>query len=352
MFINLRISTKLLLTILPLIFIAIGISAYLNNKYQEEQMLDQARNSALTYATIIRESLVHQMQTYERIDDEYLARLNSLREIKDVHIHFRASQLHLRDIYVSDERMQRLRLREGSLRPMGPEELAVFTTGQPLWQREGTRFKAVIPFTAVARCRRCHDVPEGTVLGAADMTISLDRIAEAIRNNWIRSVWIIYAAISIALILSVLAFRALVERRLKSLLVATRVIVAGNLEYEGARAVVAQDELGELAESFENMRQHLRKAEEEKLHSERLAMVGKMASSIVHDFRTPMSTINLAVEALQQGKNVPPERMREWYTVIHTSVRRMVVMAQELLDFSRGETRIDRQDTDVGSFIS
>ena len=69
------------------------------------------------------------------------------------------------------------------------------------------------------------------------------RIAEAIRNNWIRSVWIIYAAISIALILSVLAFRALVERRLKSLLVATRVIGAGNLEYEGARAVVAQDEL-------------------------------------------------------------------------------------------------------------
>jgi signal transduction histidine kinase len=242
-------------------------------------------------------------------------------------------------------------LREKSLRPLAPDEATVFTTGQPMWQLDGTRFKAVVPFTAVAKCRQCHAVPEGTVLGAADMSFSLDRIALAIRNNWIRSIWIIYAAISIALILSILAFRALVERRLKTLLTATRVIGAGDLTYEGARKVVAQDELGELAESFETMRHQLRKAEEEKLHSERLAMVGKMASSIVHDFRTPMSTINLAVESLQKGNNVSPERIHEWYTVIHLSVRRMVMMAQELLDFSRGEMRIEKQETNIDNFI-
>src|SRR5262245_39484172 len=94
-----RISTKLLLTIFPLILLGIGISMYFNNRYQEEEMLAQAQASAQTAADIIRESLVNMMTTRLKIDDGYLSQLNSLRDIRDLHIHFITDSLHLREMY-------------------------------------------------------------------------------------------------------------------------------------------------------------------------------------------------------------------------------------------------------------
>lgn len=237
------------------------------------------------------------------------------------------------------------------MRKLSAEERLVFVSGEPIWRRRGREFNALIPFPATNRCQHCHDVPSGFVLGVAEMDISLDRISASIESNWIRSIWIVYVFTSIALLLSMVLYRFMVSRRMKQLVEATKIIGEGNLDYQIA-AGKSKDEIGELAAAFDTMRTRLKGAQERLIHSERLSAVGQMASSIIHDFRTPMSTINLVVESLQQGRPTTPERIQEWYRIIRESVLRMVNMAQELLDFSRGEMRLDKTEFSVDEFIS
>src|SRR5713101_9230661 len=150
MFKNSSISTKFVLAVVPLIFLALGTSAYLNNVYQERDMLEQAQASAQTYAELIRKSLVEQMVTRERIDDEYLQRLSSGGDIDSLHICFMTDSLHLREAYQSEDRFRRLRRRELEARAnAGAED--VCRIGETVYKREGGTFNALIPFKAVAR---------------------------------------------------------------------------------------------------------------------------------------------------------------------------------------------------------
>lgn len=351
MFRKLRISSKLLLTIFPLATLAIGVSVYLNNLYQERDMLEQAQVAARTYSDIIRESLVNMMLTRERVDEKYLVELNHIPDIKNLHIHFTVEGLHLRPIYANDqERMNRLRMREQEGPALKPSEQKVFDTGEQIWQREDTTFNGIIPFKADARCQNCHGVSINQVLGAAEMDISLSRISNSIKSNWPRSFFVYFVFIFLGTILSIASYRVLVSRRLTTLVDATKLIGSGDLE-QPLTPDSSGDELGELSSAIDAMRTQLKTIQSRLIHTERLSAIGQMASSIIHDFRTPMSTINLAIETLQQGHTFDPEKTQQWYGMIRDSVRRMIVMAQELLDFSRGEMRLDKQAHSVGEFV-
>ncbi len=349
MFRNLSISTKLLITMVPLVFLAIGLSAYLNNLYQEKEMLNQARSAAQTNADLIRESLVDMMVTKYKIDDEYLERLNSIRDIHDVEIYFLLDSLRLNLTYQSEERTRRLTERQ-RLMPANADVIGVFRTGESLWKRRDNIYNTVIPFLATPKCMKCHDVQEGAVLGAITMDISIDRIEAAIRNNWGRSFIIFLVFTAAGIFATVLLYQLLIAKRLSNLVEATKAIGSGNLD-KPLHDFSSRDELGELRIAIETMRQQLKNAQAKLIHGERLSMIGQMASSIIHDFRTPMSTINLAVANLQQGQDVGREKMELWYGMIRDSVQKMITMAQELLEFSRGEATLNKQEHSVPEFV-
>ena len=74
---------------------------------------------------------------------------------------------------------------------------------------------------------------------------------------------------------------------------------------------------------------------EERLRSERLSTIGRMITSIVHDFRNPMTAVkgysNLLAEEL------PAERRRQYVRLIAEETERMGGMIEEILEFTRGE---------------
>lgn len=72
--------------------------------------------------------------------------------------------------------------------------------------------------------------------------------------------------------------------------------------------------------------------EEEKIKNERMAMVGNMASTIIHDIKNPMTSIRGFAEmiALKSPKN------KEFANIIIRSVDRLLIMTHELLDFAQG----------------
>jgi signal transduction histidine kinase len=61
------------------------------------------------------------------------------------------------------------------------------------------------------------------------------------------------------------------------------------------------DEIGELATSFERMVGAVAKAQNRAVANERLAAIGKMAAHVTHEIRNPLSSIGLNIELLEEN---------------------------------------------------
>jgi signal transduction histidine kinase len=93
-------------------------------------------------------------------------------------------------------------------------------------------------------------------------------------------------------------------------------------------------EVGQLAYAFEQMRLSVRDGQTVLLRNERLATIGKMASGIIHDLRSPLAAISTAAELF--ARELPPEKRKILAENQLQASRRMEVMLRELLEFARG----------------
>jgi signal transduction histidine kinase len=88
---------------------------------------------------------------------------------------------------------------------------------------------------------------------------------------------------------------------------------------------------------------------EEMMRNERLSMLGTTVSSIVHDMNNPLSCILSASDVIKTQSADP--LIHRMSGMIHDSVRRMEAMTHELVEFSRGITRLDVQPTSVAELL-
>ena len=83
----------------------------------------------------------------------------------------------------------------------------------------------------------------------------------------------------------------------------------------------------------------LRAAQQELLHQERLSTLGRVASTIIHDLKLPMSNIRTSASLLADN-NLPNELRLEFSQIIQKEVDRLVEMTREILEYSRGESSL------------
>jgi signal transduction histidine kinase len=95
-----------------------------------------------------------------------------------------------------------------------------------------------------------------------------------------------------------------------------------------------KDEVSELTTSFDRMRRTLQAAQQELLHAERLATIGRMASTISHDLRHPLTAILAYAEFLAEVK-LDERRRSEFYREIRQAVDQMTDQLNTLLEFSK-----------------
>ena len=74
---------------------------------------------------------------------------------------------------------------------------------------------------------------------------------------------------------------------------------------------------------------------EERLRGERLSTIGRMITTIVHDFRNPMTAIKGYGNLLEE--DLAEERRRQYARLIVEETDRMGGMIEEILEFTRGE---------------
>jgi signal transduction histidine kinase len=123
-----------------------------------------------------------------------------------------------------------------------------------------------------------------------------------------------------------------ITRPLDALLAGARALGSGNFDYEltggGAK------ELRELSQAFDTMRNQLRRSQQELIESARMAVIGRMASSISHDLRHYLSAIYANAEFLSNPATPSVER-DELMVDVQLAVQGMTDVLESLLVFSR-----------------
>jgi signal transduction histidine kinase len=102
--------------------------------------------------------------------------------------------------------------------------------------------------------------------------------------------------------------------------------------------VQSEDELGRLARTFNNMCASIRQAREELIRQERIATIGRLSASIVHDLRNPLAAIYGGSEMLVD-RDLPPSHVKRLAGNIYQSSRRIQELLQDLLNVSRARGR-------------
>ncbi len=227
----------------------------------------------------------------------------------------------------------------------------------------------------------CHAHPASQqILGVLDTNLSLAKadiqLAESSR------IMIAYTACGLVLIavLSWFFVWRVVGRPVQALERGTERLKAGDLGYQ--IQVESEDEIGDLARSFNDMSsqlkaehtenvawthtleqrveqktRELRRAHEHALHTEKMASIGKMAAVLAHEINNPLSGILTYAKLLRKyvdhadnGKD-RREEIRDSLDLIASESRRCGDLVKNLLTFSR-TTPINLQPTNLNSVIA
>jgi signal transduction histidine kinase len=121
-------------------------------------------------------------------------------------------------------------------------------------------------------------------------------------------------------------------RPLRSLVSGVRALERGDFHY--ALDARGGDEVAELTGAFDRMRKSLLKTQQELIEAERLATIGRMASSISHDLRHSLAAIVANAEFLCEGR-LSGEQREELYQEVRSAVNQMTDLIDSLLEFSR-----------------
>lgn len=203
----------------------------------------------------------------------------------------------------------------------------------------------------------CHFHSADTnLLGVLDVIVSLGDVRQALlsyRNDLLAETVILLVSLCLGL---TLLTRSMVHRPVKILLRHTRTLARGEWPQI---ASPSRDEIGDLAEAFNEMSHNLRKAREELeqwaatlehkveertrqikemqselIRSEKLASLGELVAGIAHEINNPLAGILMFSSLISKDPRLNPALIDDLQTII-SETQRCSRIVRELLNFSR-----------------
>ncbi len=109
------------------------------------------------------------------------------------------------------------------------------------------------------------------------------------------------------------------------------------------------DEIGELAQSFNEMtrdllqtRERMEEANRKLVQAEKLASIGKLAATIAHEIRNPLTSVKLNVQKIAEEQGLPPVD-KEHAALCLEGIGQIEKFVKELLNFTRvAELNLER----------
>jgi len=160
---------------------------------------------------------------------------------------------------------------------------------------------------------------------------SFEQASQLIRqvNRWVLTLGLLTLAIGTILFISI---SRTLTRPLEVLVEGTRALAQGNFDYKLSEDGV--EEIRELSRAFDRMRIELRRTQSELIDSERLATIGRMASSISHDLRHYLSAMYANAEFMSDGA-IPQSEREDLLLEVRTAVQGMTDLLDSLLLFTQ-----------------
>lgn len=121
---------------------------------------------------------------------------------------------------------------------------------------------------------------------------------------------------------------------IRKLETATKRISQGDLNF--TVEITGEDEIARLCEDFEQMRDRLKEASEERMNHDMQEKT--LISNICHDLKTPITSIQGYVEGLLDGVADTPEKQEKYIRTIYNKANEMNTLINELTVYSRLDT--------------
>src|SRR5690348_9828160 len=226
----------------------------------------------------------------------------------------------------------------------------------------------------------CHAHPASQqILGVLDTNLSLAAADASLAQSTRRLLAYTGVAVLLIAFLSWIFVWQVVQKPVKRLTAGTQKLSEGERGYQIAAG--SNDELGELADSFNRMSLQLRRDEEELtawarrledrveektrelkrahehvLQAEKMASVGKLAAVVAHEINNPLSSILTYAKLLRKWMERPDGgrdkrgEAEECLELIAAESRRCGELVKNLLTFSRAQP-INLQPTDISAVV-
>lgn len=156
-------------------------------------------------------------------------------------------------------------------------------------------------------------------------TCFTDANADALISVLNKSITLANLWIMLAVMLAAYFITARFTSPVKEMRLAVREFAKGN--FEPRIQVIGDDEMSDLAVTFNQMAESLAKSEN--LRSTFLANVS-------HDLRTPMTSIAGYIDGIRSGA-IPPEKQNYYLGIVSSEIQRLSRLVNQLLDISRME---------------
>jgi signal transduction histidine kinase len=178
---------------------------------------------------------------------------------------------------------------------------------------------------------------DGKPVGRLFILRSFASVRDSLGSLRRRMLFIWMGAIAMGLLLTYVAAGRIVQP-VKDLDTAAGEVAMQNYDYRVA--VDSDDELGRLASTFNKMCESLQAARSELIRRERIATIGRLASSIVHDLRNPLAAIYGGSEMLVDTQPTADQTRRIAENIYRAS-RRIQELLDDLVRVTRGKTSME-----------
>ncbi|HWM85010.1 MAG TPA: ATP-binding protein [Kofleriaceae bacterium] len=224
------------------------------------------------------------------------------------------------------------------------DRLRVLVQARPLYlsTEDDERLVYTLPLRTPSRT-----APDGyEVAGSIELSRSLAPLAEAWRDDLLRTLPLLTVIVALVVIAVMLFTRSLVTGPIEKLLAGIDDVARGDL----SRVLLSEreDEIGALATRFNEMTYSLResraeterqnahkmKLEERLFQTEKLATIGQLAAEIAHEVGTPLNVIVGRSRAMAK-KAGDPEAVSKNADIVAEQASRITRIIQRLLDTAR-----------------
>ncbi|UCD83770.1 MAG: HAMP domain-containing protein [Deltaproteobacteria bacterium] len=170
-----------------------------------------------------------------------------------------------------------------------------------------------------------------TEIGKVRIGMSLKELNQASRAIRQKILLIALFLIFLGGLLAVI-FSRRITKPIQKLSEGARIIGEGNLDH--MIEIASSDEIGRLAERFNQMSQNLKDKLVQMVNQEKLASIGRLASGVAHEIGNPLSSLLIDAKMLRDRLREDQEVMEPLEAIIDQA-ERIKGIVRNLLDFSR-----------------